>query len=396
MNPARGGELRAQAVEQQIVVVAEQQERHAKGRDAKQHEIGVGHRQQAAEKNRFHLVHVELARHRDEQAQAKPERQREKDADQRVVGKLRTPLRVHHRKRRQQREAEHAAIGRVQRLTDEQPHADAGDRRLSERRAEKCHPPRDHEMAEPAQQRREQQRRSRNPRTRNGYSKTIGHGVVGSAVKRSVEGGHAIGDAPHLLGVVRHHQHRHLALQRLQRVVEPARGAFVEAAGGLVENQQLWQRIQRVGQQHAAQLAARQRGQAGGRSNPLSPTRSSSSAIRLRVSLATPRHTGRRCRRQRQKIGDGHRQRAIDLKLLRHVRNAAASRPVGDDRPSNGTSPRIADSSVVLPAPFGPTRACSVPRSTLREKFDSSASRAGRSVRPEISSSGSLNRRSGE
>ncbi len=44
--------------------------------------------------------------------------------------------------------------------------------------------------------------------------------------------------------------------------------------------------------------------------------------------------------RQRQKIGDGHRQRAIDLKLLRHVRDAAAARPVRDDAPFERHEPQ--------------------------------------------------------
>jgi hypothetical protein len=41
-------------------------------------------------------------------------------------------------------------------------------------------------------------------------------------------------------------------------------------------------------------------------------------------------------------------------------------------RPSNGTSPRMADNSVVLPTPLGPMIACSVPRSIVREKLESS------------------------
>ena len=71
----------------------------------------------------------------------------------------------------------------------------------------------------------------------------------------------------------------------------------------------------------------------GRSANPRSPTRSSSSAMRVRVSRRDAEADRTPLSRQRQKIGDGHRQRAIDVKLLRHVRDAAASRPVGDDAP---------------------------------------------------------------
>ena len=73
--------------------------------------------------------------------------------------------------------------------------------------------------------------------------------------------------------------------------------------------------------------------------NPPSPTRSSSSAMRVRVSRGDAEADRTPLSRQRQKIGDGHRQRAIDLELLRHVRDAAAPRPVRDDAPFERNEP---------------------------------------------------------
>src|SRR5688572_9703999 len=89
-----------------------------------------------------------------------------------------------------------------------------------------------------------------NPRTRNGYSKRSRivcrvrrvRGV--RRVRRVREVRDAIGDAPYLLGIVRYHQRRHLALEGLQRRVEPASRGFIQTACRLVQNQELRQRIQ--------------------------------------------------------------------------------------------------------------------------------------------------------
>ena len=66
---------------------------------------------------------VELPRQRDEQAQAEAERERVEDADQRVGRQRRVPLDVDHRQRREQAEAEHAAVRRIERLAEQQADA---------------------------------------------------------------------------------------------------------------------------------------------------------------------------------------------------------------------------------------------------------------------------------
>ncbi len=71
--------------------------------------------------------------------------------------KPRTPLGVDHRERGEQTEPEHPAVGRVERFAQQQSDAHARDRRLPERGAEKRHAPRDNQMADASQQRREQQ-----------------------------------------------------------------------------------------------------------------------------------------------------------------------------------------------------------------------------------------------
>ena len=151
-------------------------------------------------------------------------------------------------------------------------------------------------------------------------------------VRRGQFSRHAIGDAAHLVGIVRHHQHRHLALQRHAASRRAIARRLRRAAGRLVENQQLGQRIERVGEQHAPQLAARQH-----RQRPVLESAQAHAIEEQRDPLARRARDAEADRallsRQREKIGDGHRQRAIDVKLLRDVRNAAAARPVRDDAP---------------------------------------------------------------
>lgn len=59
------------------------------------------------------------------------------------------------------------------------------------------------------------------------------------------------------------------------------------------------------------------------------------------------------------------------------ARDAAAGRPFGTTRPSTemvpacaGSRPESVDSSVVFPAPLGPTRATTLPASALRSNLD--------------------------
>jgi hypothetical protein len=140
---------------------------------------------------------------------------------------------------------------------------------------------------------------------------------------------------------VRHHQHRHLRLQRRERLVEPSCRGFVEAARRLVENQQLGQRIERVRQQHAAQLAARERRE-----------RAVCESIQLHAIEQLPNARARSARdtetngtplpRERKKVRHGDWQRAVNLELLRHVRDASTTCPMRDDptferyQPKNG------------------------------------------------------------
>src|SRR5207244_11589813 len=79
------------------------------------------------------------------------ERERVKDADQRIWRKRGVPFHVDHGERRQEAEAEHAAIRRVERLPEQQPEGDARDGRLTERGAEERHASRDDEMAHAAE-----------------------------------------------------------------------------------------------------------------------------------------------------------------------------------------------------------------------------------------------------
>ena len=141
---------------------------------------------------------------------------------------------------------------------------------------------------------------------------------------------HTIRDAPHLLTIVGHHQDRHLPLQGRKRLLEPACGPFVEATPRLIENQQLGQRIERIGQQHAPQLAARQGGQRAARESAQPYTIEQRGDALLCVGRNAETN-GTALPGQREEISDRYRQRAIDLKLLRYVRDASAPRPVSDD-----------------------------------------------------------------
>ena len=73
-------------------------------------------------------------------------------------------------------------------------------------------------------------------------------------------------------------------------------GRLVEAGGGLVEDQQLRLRIERVRQQHASQLAAGEHGE-----RPPLETRQADALEQPRdrdagLRAVSPRQTGRRCR----------------------------------------------------------------------------------------------------
>jgi hypothetical protein len=102
------GQRRAEAVQQQIVVMAKQENRHVGAGYDEQRQIGVGHSEEAAEKDGLHLMHVELAGDRHEQAQAESQRQRQEDADQRIRRQRRSTLGVHHPQRRKQAETHKA------------------------------------------------------------------------------------------------------------------------------------------------------------------------------------------------------------------------------------------------------------------------------------------------
>ena len=327
IDPARGRERRAQAVEQQIVVLAEQQERRRQRRRRKQHQIAVGDRQQAAEQNRLDLVDVELPRHRDQQAQAEPERQREEHADQRVVRQLRAPLDVHHRQRRQQAEAEHAAVRRVQRLAEQQPDAHAGDRRLSERGAEKRHPPRDDQVAEAAEQRREQQRRRG---TRERETDTRRDRITGARGRRRRSGSPARRSDRRQLArrwVTRSAMRRTCSSRATpsapssrpfsdaQRVVEPARRRL--RRGRCRARRESAARAADRARWPAARAAARRRTAPtadGGRARPARPVRAAARSA-CRVALVDAETDRTPLTGEREKIGDRDRQRAIDLKL---------------------------------------------------------------------------------
>ncbi len=58
------GERRAEAVEQEVVVLPDEHNRHQSAHGEQEEQVGVGHREQAAEQHRLDLMHVELPRER--------------------------------------------------------------------------------------------------------------------------------------------------------------------------------------------------------------------------------------------------------------------------------------------------------------------------------------------
>ena len=196
-----------------------------------------------------------------------------------------------------------------------------------------------------------------------------------------------IGDAPHLFE----------SCDTISTVISPFKdmsvsssqraARFVEAARRLVENQQLGQRIERIGQQHAAQLAARQRRQRASRRIRSAPRDRAAAAIR-RARVA----------RRRRSRPDGA---AASAPENRRRSPAACDRPeIAAARTRCVRVPPSARRCALRTARAreSPTAASFCLRrwarrwraacraATLNEKFDRSASRAGRSVRPEISS----------
>ena len=161
-------------------------------------------------------------------------------------------------------------------------------------------------MAEPAEQRRQQQD-AQKPANQKRILEEIAQAQWGSWVRSRVacpskrsasvrEGRSRDRRCAAPARIVRHHQHRHLALERHERLVEPARGALVEAA----------RRARRESAARAADRARSPAARAAAR-RPTAPTtggRRSRAARRVRAAArsacacraATPKQTGRRCR----------------------------------------------------------------------------------------------------
>jgi hypothetical protein len=96
--------------------------------------------------------------------------------------------------------------------------------------------------------------------------------------------------------------------------------------------------------------------------------------MRLQVGAATPSWTGAAAA-ARQKVGDAHRQRAIDVKLLRHIRHGPPG-PVGDDRALRRHETEDGGEQVVLPEPLVTMAWAS--RETVREVRDRASRNASK------------------
>ena len=150
----------------------------------------------------------------------------------------------------------------------------------------------------------------------------------------TIEDGDGVRDAPRLLEVVRdHHDGRPaFAFQRQERFFEPARGRLVEAAGRLVEEQQLGFGIERVGKEHATDFAAGQ-----DRERALFEAAQADPGEQLRnlqARGAGNAETDRsRLASQRQEVLDADRKRRIDRKVLRDIADASGARPVQENSP---------------------------------------------------------------
>ena len=151
----------------------------------------------------------------------------------------------------------------------------------------------------------------------------------------SIEHRHAIRDAAHLLEIVRHHQHgacarRSSSASRMSSRIRTA--GVVETRRRLVEDEELRLRIERVREQHAAQLAAREHGE-----RPLLETRQADALEQPRDREPGGARDAEADRpplaREREKVGDGDRQRRIDREALRHVADRAGADPVHRDSP---------------------------------------------------------------
>ena len=100
--------------------------------------------------------------------------------------------------------------------------------------------------------------------------------------------------------------------------------------GGLVEQQQLWNRVEGIGEQHALQLAAGQRAEwAAEEADQADACEQIFDAPRVRASDAEADRAA--LAGQSEELADGQRQCTVDGERLRHVADASGAPPVKAD-----------------------------------------------------------------
>src|SRR4029079_3470376 len=114
------------------------------------------------------------------------------------------------------------------------------------------------------------------------------------------------------------------------RLLEPLCGGLVQPARRLVKNQELWFRIQRVGEEYPSQFAAGEYCQRATLETGQTDPRQQSGDGSWRL-CGEPQANGPALPAERQEVLDRYRKRRIDRKRLRHVANRARMRPVEHD-----------------------------------------------------------------
>ncbi len=152
-----------------------------------------------------------------------------------------------------------------------------------------------------------------------------------------------------------------LVAERAHDPLEPGHAGRVEAAAGLVEQEQLRRRIHRLGEQHPAQLAARERSEPAilepPEAHPLEQ-RPHDGPRRLRHAQAHREPLAG----QRQELGHRHRQRGVDGEALRHVPEAAAPAEVAARGAGERRLPQERLQEAALPTAVGADHEMERPR----------------------------------
>ena len=173
--------------------------------------------------------------------------------------------------------------------------------------------------------------------------------------------------------VVRDEQHR--ARERLERRLERLAALDVEVVRRLVEDEEVRAARDDEREREPAPLAARERASPASRAPP-SRRRGSG-----RAASAPPAAAGRSRRPSRRAPSRARRARPRAARSTPARRRGRAS----PGPPSGSRRPRIVSSSVVFPAPFGPTSATCSPRSSANDDVVQQLlrrRRAGRGPRP--------------